>query len=499
MGSNGLGEDSGPAAGGSARTDQFAILRRVVTRRRVLVGLGLAAAAPVLAACGGETPPPPKTTTSSAPATSSAATSATSSAATSATSAATTSAAATKPAATKFGPQASLSIVVGSHFVPSYDEYRKKFIEEWGKKNNVKTKFDTVPPLNVQVPLAAEVAAGAGHDIIQMAGAPPYLWEKNLVDLTDIMEPMGKKYGGWYDLAVEVGQVNGKWVGDPDYWIANILVWRMDLFKQNGLKKPETWDDLYQAAKLLKPKGHQTGIAISHCDDANLFLRAFLACHGATINDKDTNITVNTPQMREALKKFYELFRDGMTDEVFSWDNASDNRLIDSGVACFVQDALSAYRSANPRLQANLGADPGVKGPAAHVTYGGYQPLGIWNFSKNIDVAKQFMVDLMDDWKNGVVASQGYNMPYLKDLAKKPMPVLGEDPKLQSLQDILVLNRNIGWPAPLDLRTSAVYIDYLLPDFVGRVVKGKATDKAIDDAMKWMEDSMKATYDRVKK
>ena len=34
-----------------------------------------------------------------------------------------------------------------------------------------------------------------------------------------------------------------------------------------------------------------------------------------------------------------------MTPEVFSWDDASDNRYLASGVACWIHDAISAYRT----------------------------------------------------------------------------------------------------------------------------------------------------------
>ena len=47
------------------------------------------------------------------------------------------------------------------------------------------------------------------------------------------------------------------------------------------------------------------------------------------------------------------LFDEGMTPEVFSWDDASDNRFLASGVACWIHDAISAYRSTedtNPKV-----------------------------------------------------------------------------------------------------------------------------------------------------
>ena len=54
----------------------------------------------------------------------------------------------------------------------------------------------------------------------------------------------------------------------------------------------------------------------------------------------------------------------------------------------------------------------------------------VWKFSKNVPAAKEFLVYLMDNDKEGMVESTGYNMPFLNDMAKKPMPVIGTDGSL---------------------------------------------------------------------
>ena len=48
-----------------------------------------------------------------------------------------------------------------------------------------------------------------------------------------------------------------------------------------------------------------------------------------------------------------------------------------------------------------------------------------------------------------MTASRGYNMPFLKDHYKKPMPVLGADAKLSVLQDQLAITAFFGYPGPI--------------------------------------------------
>src|SRR4029450_10980061 len=59
-----------------------------------------------------------------------------------------------------------LRILQWSHFIPAYDAWYDKFAKEWGEKNGVKVRVDHIPHLDIPARMAAEFAAGAGHDII---------------------------------------------------------------------------------------------------------------------------------------------------------------------------------------------------------------------------------------------------------------------------------------------------------------------------------------------
>ena len=111
------------------------------------------------------------------------------------------------------------------------------------------------------------------------------------------------------------------------------------------------------AARTLKPKGNPTGMAFSHCNDANLNWRSLMFSFGATETDPSgDNLTIDSKEMREALQFAKAMFDEGMTPEVFSWDDASDNRFLASGIAGWIHDAISAYRtteSTNPAVFKN--------------------------------------------------------------------------------------------------------------------------------------------------
>ena len=395
----------------------------------------------------------------------------------------------------------SLRILQWSHFVPAYDTWFDKFVEEWGNKNGVKVRVDRIPHLELPSRLAAEFAAGRGHDLVYFVGTIlTGLYYKNLVDMSDVAERVGNKWGGWIPAATPISVVEGRWHAVPDFYIVAPLLWRKDLFDQAGLPAPDTWDQARIAARTLRPKGHPTGIAFSHCNDANLFLRSIVFSHGAQEADASgQNVLIDSKEMREGLKFLKALYDEGMTPEVFSWDDASDNRYLASGVACWIHDAISAYRTTedtNPTVFQNtrLALEPqGL--PGKRVSIANPNAYAIWKFSKNVPAAKEFLLHLADNWKDSMVGSRGYNMPFLKDAYKKPMPVIGSDPKLQVLQDFPDIVAFAGYPGPFSPAVQEVVATFILPDMCTRVAKGQSPDEAI----KWAAGEYRRIYGKYQK
>ena len=379
-----------------------------------------------------------------------------------------------------------LRILTWSHFIPAYDVWFDKWSAQWGEKNGVKVKVDHIPHLELPARMAAEFAAGAGHDIVMNnATILVRLYYKSLLDMTDVYDDLGKRHGGWIPAAKSPIEVEGRIYGIPTYYILLPMLWRKDLFDANGLKAPDTWELARVAARTLKAKGNPTGIAFSHCNDANLNWRSLMFSFGATETDPSgENPTIDSKEMRETLRFAKALFDEGMTPEVFSWDDASDNRFLASGIACWIHDAISAYRtteSTNPAVFKNTFVAMEPAGPGGkRVSVSAPICFLSWKFTKNPQGAKEYLTALVDADKEGMVASTGYNMPFLNDLAKKPMPVLGTDPKLQVLQDFPKIVAFFGHPGPYSPQIQEVANLFVLPDIFTRVARGESVDAALN-------------------
>ena len=335
-----------------------------------------------------------------------------------------------------------LRMLKWSHFVPAYDVWFDKFAKEWGDKNGVKVRVDHIPHLELPARYAAEFAAGRRarpHLLRRPDPHRPVL--RNLVDLSDIADGLGKKYGGWIETAKSAGAGRRRLVRGP-----RLLHLDPGAVAQGPVRldrdgaSPKTWEISRVAARTLKAKGHPTGMQFSHCNDANHNWRALMYCFGVKETDPvGQNIMIDSKEMREALRFGKALYDEGMTPEVFSWDDASDNRFLASGVACWIHDAISAFRTTedtNPKVFEHTFVLPRGGGAGRREwNVGEPNVWAIWKFSKNIPAAKEFLQHISDNQKEAMEASRGYNMPFLNDQYKKPMPYLGNDPKLAVLQD----------------------------------------------------------------
>src|SRR5450755_757810 len=118
------------------------------------------------------------------------------------------------------GSERTLKVVQWKHFVPDYDKYFDVFAKEFGDKHNAKVEVDYVGTADLPTAIAADISRGGGHDVFHLNGTGAWLYDKVLVDVSDIADRLGKEFGGWLPEAKDIGQVNGKWLAIPHWYIA---------------------------------------------------------------------------------------------------------------------------------------------------------------------------------------------------------------------------------------------------------------------------------------
>ena len=398
-----------------------------------------------------------------------------------------------KPA---WAQQKQVSILTWSHFVPAYDKWFDQWGQEWAAKNGVKLTIDHIPHLNLPAKIAAEVATQTGHDIVQMAASGTEKWAPALLDVNDLADKLGKKYGGWTPLAENYSVVKGKYFSIPDYFIDFPGLYRKDLWTEIGMPNgPDTWDELRVGGAKLKAKGFPIGIGLAHHNDSRNSWRAIMWCHGGSEVAKDgKTITWNSKEVREGLKYFRALYKEAMTPEVLSWDDASNNRLLASGRGSWIHNPISAYRTIegqNKELADKIHISLSPKGPAGRLSFANCLAYGVTKFSKNQDVAKSFLEALTDSYKDAFRASTGYNNPFLKGYAKGPLPIISEDPKLKLLEKSPEYHFTQGYPGPVTAASDEVYQQFVMIDACAQFCADKMD---LEQTVKWAEEKIKGIY-----
>ena len=445
--------------------------QRKLNRRTVLKGAAAAAAIPIAAACIGNQ--------------------------------GTSGGATTAPAATGSGTAApkklsgDLNILQWSHFVPDFDTYLDKWAADWGTKNGVKVKIDRIPQADLPARFASEVAAKSGHDLVaHFANGLPALFTSSLVDITDICDRAANKYGGWLPAGEAIGKVKGKWYGFPDFAVPFLSSWRTDLWKTAGFTKDHLtlWTELLEFAPKLKAAGNPVGCAVSQTSDAEHTWRSLMWSHGAYEFSKDgAQVAIDSAETRTVLSMAKTLFA-SMEPAVLSWGDVDNNTYLQSGKGAWIYNPISAYRTIeaqNKPLADKINVENPLKGSKDQICSMQFTVYGVWNFSKNIDAARQFLIDYSDDWPAQMTASKGYNNPFLKGHATKPMPILGSDTKLTHLQDIANFIQPVGYPGPSSQAAYDALNNHVVTDMFSAFCTGtKSADQSIADASKRLKDSL---------
>jgi multiple sugar transport system substrate-binding protein len=398
-----------------------------------------------------------------------------------------------------------LTIVQWSHFVPEFDTWFDGFARDWGTKNGVSVTVDHVPHLEIPMRAAAEVQAKAGHDLFMWNGAGgPHVYKSFLTDLTNVVDYVQSKHGEVDKIGRQIAynDESKTWSAFPDYYIRNPGMYRKDLWDEIGMT-PDSWDDVRIGGAKLKQKGHPVGISLGHSVDPNVIWRGVLWSYGSTIQDQTgKKVTLDSKETVEAVKFGRALYQEAMTPEVLSWDDASDNRAMDSGRACYIMNPISAYRSAqkiNPKLADDIFLWKTPKGPVTRLTAATPNSYGIWNFARNKDAAADFLKYYADHWVEAFKASTGYNSPIYANIVPKPWPIISYDPtshppdKLKVLETCDEWHRAFGYPGPAWGATDEVVNDFIVPDMMAKAATGQMTP---EESVKWAQKETELIFKR---
>jgi multiple sugar transport system substrate-binding protein len=390
------------------------------------------------------------------------------------------------------GQQREISYLCWNNFAPASDKKLAEIGQRFTKDTGIKIKIDHIAHAQQPAKYAAEVQTQAGHDLVEMRMHFPWLYETQLVDVSDVVAELEKRHGKVISSAVEAANVKGVWRAVPQYHALFAPAYREDLFKTAGLKVPDTWEDLYTVGKELKRMGHPVGIPISQNYDSISTAGPVLWSLGAKEVEKDgKTVAINSPQTVEAVEWYKKVFRDCMEPEVLSWTDSSNNDSIVAGKAGWIHNPVSAYILARNKKMPTADAinhHLTLGGPAGRHETDVPRAIGIWRFSKNVEPAKEwvrYLIGKRDVYDEYVMSGDAFNLPVYASL--QDHPVLKTDPKFANLKGEGVQYHIYGWPAPSSDKVQLITNSFILPNMIAKAVTGTSTKEAIA----WAEAEMK--------
>jgi multiple sugar transport system substrate-binding protein len=404
-----------------------------------------------------------------------------------------------------------LRIMTWSHFVPDYEKWLDDtYAKRWGEANDVEVSIEHINNALLFARGSSEVAAQSGHDLFWFI-SPPASFQKQTVPVNDLVQEVTKKVGPMSRVARKstYNPRTKTFYGFPETYAPDPVQYRRSYLQEAGVSL-NTWDDLRRGAAKLKEAGHPVGLGMSGEIDSNMLLTSLLYCYGGFIQNEENRIVIGQGSNRrgaiEALQVMREIFRTGMTDEVFSWNASSNNNAFVAGRLSVALNAISIVRTAEDSGNTALSDDTWLasipRGP--HMRMGNEHVMGvyvIWKFAKNKEAARKYLVDQQLAAREHFVRSKYYNFPpwtgAIKGGFKTIRAITKQDThKPRGKYTILTTiaekyTTNPGHPGNSTPVMDELYNTFLIPQMFAEVAQGKSSPA---DAVRTFDRKAKAIY-----
>jgi multiple sugar transport system substrate-binding protein len=379
---------------------------------------------------------------------------------------------------------AQLSLLRWKYFVQSEDDTFVKLVDAYTKATGVKVNiiresFEDIPP-------KASVAAntGTGPDLFWGLYSLPFLFPQKCIDVTDVANYLGKKYGGWVPTAVTYGKLGNKWIDIPICFGGNMLNYRISALKKAGMSKfPATTDEFLEFVKATKKNGQPGGMALGHATgDGNTWVHWCLWAFGGNLVDEKDKVVIDSPETVKALeyaKQLYENFVPGTA----AWNDSFNNKAFLAGEVSWTNNGISIYVAAkkDPTKKeivedmdhALWPVGPVGKPTEFHVCF----PMLAMTHTKYPQACKALMAFLLeaDQYNQWLEASQAYLTHPLNAYDKNP--IWTADPKNTIFGEAAKRTLTVGGKGSVGEKTAAALADFIVLDMFANACTGREDPK----------------------
>ncbi len=361
-------------------------------------------------------------------------------------------------------------------------ENTAKFTEQTG----VEVQIDNESWEDVRPKAAVAANVGSGPDIIIGWFDDPHQYPDKLVDLTDVAEYLGGKYGGWYPVAERYGKKGDRWIGLPLGAAGACMVYRQSWVQEAGYETfPTDYQEVLECAKKLHANGHPMGMALGNAvGDGNGWTHTILWGFGGRMVNEANEVVLNSPETVAALeyvKELYQTFVPG----TLSWQDSHNNKAFLAGELGATNNGISVYyaavtsedeatkKLAEDIYHVNMPIGPVGKPTELHL----FTQAMLFQHSKFPNAAKEYLRFMWEkeQYEPWQAAARGYITHPLA--AYESNPIWTEDPKHTPYRDTVKNMLWNGYAGDLGYASAAAMADYIVVNMFAEAAAGERSPK----------------------
>ena len=383
---------------------------------------------------------------------------------------------------------AKLQLLRWKRFVQSEEDGFMAMVAAFTKATGVPVTVLNESLDDVQPKASVAANTGQGPDLFWGLYSLPHLFPSKCVDVTDVANYLGKKYGGWDNAAQVYGKSGKGWIDIPVGYNGNVINYRQSMIEKAGHKEiPKDTAGFMDLMKGLKAKSVAGGFALGRASgDGNAWVHWVLWAFGGNLVDAKDKVVINSPETVKALEYAKELSKH-FVPGCAAWNDSFNNKAFLESQVSLTNNGVSIYAAA----KANAGKDPKAKevmedmnhslwpiGPIGkptelHVCY----PMLAMKYSKSPQACKAFMAFIMEaeNYNKWLEASVAYITHPLA--AYDANPVWTSDKKLSIVKDCGRRTLTAGGLGSVGEKAASALADFVVLDMVASVCTDRATIK----------------------
>jgi multiple sugar transport system substrate-binding protein len=372
-----------------------------------------------------------------------------------------------------------------SEFVQSEKEIWLENTRRWEKLTGgrVETKF--LPWTHIRPRAALEATIGTGNDIVFGWHDDPHLYPDKLIDVSDLAEYLGRRYGGWYPIGETYGRSteDNRWIALPLRVGGNCINYRRSRIQEAGFETlPGTIGGLIKCCQALRSKGHYTGFALGHAvGDANTWTHWWLWSFGAKAVEADgKTVAINSEKTVQALDAACELY-ETMIPGVDRWLDPDNNEAFLKGAISVTNNASSIVYAAkhdHPEIYADLAVANLPVGPLGRPAELQAISMGfIFKHSTVPNAARHYLAFMFEaeQYGNWISGSYGYITQALKQFYD--LPAWHDDARITPYRECASRQFPDSYAAPPSIASAAAMSDYIIVDMFADACTGRQTPR----------------------